>query len=320
LAEGEETLVKASEAEQQFAESKRLYAEGQYDKALAILARLDSEHPNEKHLLYPLALCYARLGRVNEAKLICDRLVTEFRDPKGAQLLALLGAKPSPAAPVAPPPAVAPATPMASAAPMAGLGIPGLQPIDLGDLNAPVVKYTPPPPEPAWKKWAVYGGVALGVLAGVVLVTFIATSVSSQVAGSDGQPVDLQARMMERLQAMEKGQVNYNAAYVLVSILGLLAYAGVLYGIVAHYDQLPYGETWQNLGHVALVTLGITVLQFVLLKLLGCCSIPISLIATILIIKKTYGLETMQVVVWYICCVVLGAVVGALQLLALIFM
>jgi hypothetical protein len=28
----------------------------------------------------------------------------------------------------------------------------------------------------------------------------------------------------------------------------------------------------------------------------------------------------MQVVVWYICCVVLGAVVGALQLLALIFM
>jgi thiol-disulfide isomerase/thioredoxin len=286
--------VKASEAEKLFAESKRLFAEGRLKEALEILTRLDSAHPNDRHLLYPLALCLARLGRVNEAKSVCERLVREFGDAKGAQLLAQLGA---PAAP-APAPAVAPAASMAVAAPAGGLGIPGLQAIDLGDLNAPVVKYTPPPEDPAWKKWLIYGGVGLGTVAAVVLVSILAAGLGSQSGDSGGEATGGFVKAVQKFAGMEGMTIENKGKFVLLVVISYLFYPCVLFGVVMTNGRLPYDETWRNIAHIAVASYALIILSRVLKFFLGRLGlIPILLL--IGVVKQTYELEKRHVFLWW---------------------
>lgn len=61
---------------------------GKYTEGLSILADIDRERPNVKGVLYPMAVCLEMTGRFEEALELCDRLVTEFDEPKGAVIKA----------------------------------------------------------------------------------------------------------------------------------------------------------------------------------------------------------------------------------------
>jgi outer membrane lipoprotein-sorting protein len=74
------------EATGKFKESETLYAQGQYDQALQVLKELDAAYPNQKNILYPMALCHASLGSNEEAAEVCDRLVNEFQDGRAQSL------------------------------------------------------------------------------------------------------------------------------------------------------------------------------------------------------------------------------------------
>lgn len=61
---------------------------GKYTEALSILTDIDEERPNVKGVLYPMAVCLEMLGRFDEALALCDRLTTEFDEPKAAVIKA----------------------------------------------------------------------------------------------------------------------------------------------------------------------------------------------------------------------------------------
>lgn len=78
---------------QKFQQASRLYMEKKYTEALAILDEVNRAFPNNKDILYARGRCLARLGRLDEARIICDQLTTVFSDPRGEQLKAKIAAE-----------------------------------------------------------------------------------------------------------------------------------------------------------------------------------------------------------------------------------
>ena len=74
------------EAQEQFQRAGELFRASEYGEALEILTQLDNHYPDSRRVLFPMALCLERLGRLSEAKAICSRLVTEFGYTKAANL------------------------------------------------------------------------------------------------------------------------------------------------------------------------------------------------------------------------------------------
>ncbi|MDX9974457.1 MAG: tetratricopeptide repeat protein [FCB group bacterium] len=294
--------MKASEAQRLFEESKRLFSEGRFGEALVILIQLDAEHPNDRHLLYPLALCMAKAGRTEEARNLCNRLIQEFNDPKAAELRRQL----------TPPPPAPPGSGIPGVT-MPDLGIPGLQPIDLGDLNAPVVKYTPPPPEPAWKSWLLYGGAVVGTLAVILLVTYAVLVIGEQAKQNPAADVP----MSERLENLQDPEQMTGVIWFIVGF-SLVMQPLLLFGFLTLYGKLPYDELWRNLGHVALVVWGLALFQFVAGKFLMCCGQLISIIITVVFVKRTYGLETGETILWFGSLILLN--IGTVALMIVIML
>ena len=79
-------MMESADPKQKYQQADRLYREKKYAEALAILDELDRTYPNTKNILYLRALCFAALGRVYEAGLLCNRLTKEFRDSRGEEL------------------------------------------------------------------------------------------------------------------------------------------------------------------------------------------------------------------------------------------
>jgi thioredoxin-like negative regulator of GroEL len=82
--------VKPGEASTKFKMSRRLYAERRFPEALALLEQLDAAFPDTKNVLYPHAMCLAALGRLHEARPLCERLVSKHADPRAQELLGLI--------------------------------------------------------------------------------------------------------------------------------------------------------------------------------------------------------------------------------------
>ncbi len=55
-----------------------------------MLVDLDRAFPNSKNVLFPMALCYERLGHPSEAGQLADRLLAQFQDPRAQALKARL--------------------------------------------------------------------------------------------------------------------------------------------------------------------------------------------------------------------------------------
>ncbi|MBN2310654.1 MAG: tetratricopeptide repeat protein [Candidatus Hydrogenedentes bacterium] len=217
--------MRSEEATEKFQATKRLFAEKRYPETLAILDELDAAFPNAKNILYPKALCLAKMRRLDEAEQICRQLIAGHRDPRAARLLKRIerkGRTPQPGGqgalpqmnvagpPVAPPAdelmlappgaanpmAVAPpgvADPMALGSPGAadpmGLDLPDLDsPLAMGppDLGAPL-SVAPPVPAAAGGK----GGSSskmLYIAVGVVGAILVLTAVVLVMGKGGEQP------------------------------------------------------------------------------------------------------------------------------------
>ncbi len=101
--------MNSREAKQQFKEADRLFRAGDCRAALTILAALDREYPGAKNVLYPMALCYARLGYEIEALQLCEQLIRQFRDRRAETLKRQLSEPTQPLAPAHAPAADTPA-------------------------------------------------------------------------------------------------------------------------------------------------------------------------------------------------------------------
>lgn len=81
-----------SGANKRFQRADDLFTEKRYREALALLDELDREFPGRKNILYPRALCLAKVGDFRKAREIAERLVEEFDDPRAERLLERMAA------------------------------------------------------------------------------------------------------------------------------------------------------------------------------------------------------------------------------------
>lgn len=79
------------EAKQRYDLAKTLHTSGKHAEALALLDEVIKAFPNQPNILYSRALCLKELGRIEEARSLCEQLDIVFGDPRGAQLRAELG-------------------------------------------------------------------------------------------------------------------------------------------------------------------------------------------------------------------------------------
>jgi len=79
--------VKNKDATKRFQQADRLFREGRYKEALYILNLLDESFPNDRHILWPKAMCLTKLGRRDDAIALLQRIVDEFDYPKAKDLL-----------------------------------------------------------------------------------------------------------------------------------------------------------------------------------------------------------------------------------------
>lgn len=76
------------EAREKFRKADQLFREKNFSAALVVLDELDKEFPDTKNVLYPRAMCLARVGRYDEALDLCRQLKVEFGDLRGEKLMA----------------------------------------------------------------------------------------------------------------------------------------------------------------------------------------------------------------------------------------
>ena len=78
--------MQAAEAKEQFAQAEKLYQDGQYANAFALLAELDKAYPRQKNIMLLRAYCLAGLYRAQDAVLLCDRILARFDCPEAHDL------------------------------------------------------------------------------------------------------------------------------------------------------------------------------------------------------------------------------------------
>ena len=87
------------EASEKFALAKELFTKKRFEDTLDILNELEAAFPNTKNIMFPKALCLAKLGRFDEAhELSADRpfdvdvyriLKRTLADPAGLRIVEL---------------------------------------------------------------------------------------------------------------------------------------------------------------------------------------------------------------------------------------
>lgn len=85
--------MKNKEATERFQEADTLYRAGDYAQALENLESINDAFPGERRILYPLARCYARMDRDEEALAICERLIDDFDFDKAVHLKKRIASK-----------------------------------------------------------------------------------------------------------------------------------------------------------------------------------------------------------------------------------
>ena len=81
-------MGKKTDAKEKFKHADQMFREKNFPAALETLDELDKEFPDTKNVLYPRAMCLARVGRFDEALDLCRQLKVEFGDPRGEKLMA----------------------------------------------------------------------------------------------------------------------------------------------------------------------------------------------------------------------------------------
>lgn len=78
-------------SQQRFAEAKRLYGEGNYEKALLHLRKLDKKHPDVFNIQHPILQCLQHLGKMNEIKSLLERMLEIHHEEKKQAKLKRVG-------------------------------------------------------------------------------------------------------------------------------------------------------------------------------------------------------------------------------------
>jgi tetratricopeptide (TPR) repeat protein len=74
-------------ANRKFDRAQLLFEQKRYAEALRLLGELEAAFPDNRRVLYPRALCLAKMRHYEEARALCVRLVDEHDDARGAKLL-----------------------------------------------------------------------------------------------------------------------------------------------------------------------------------------------------------------------------------------
>lgn len=78
-------------AEHNYRMALMFYRTERYEDAIAILDDLALEFPDSKHVLYALAKCFAKVGRYQEARALCQELTDKHQDERAQTLLERIG-------------------------------------------------------------------------------------------------------------------------------------------------------------------------------------------------------------------------------------
>lgn len=174
----------AKEARKKFELADELYRDGRYTEALTVLDKLDAAFPNAKNVMYPRAMCLAKLGRNKEAHEVCQKLKAVYNDPRADKLMQKLAGS---ARQPPPPPMFDPNMSNQAGAPAGGTafnpmdlnnigpieGAPaGGDPMGLGDMFAPKPGAAPPlVVDQGPNRKPLY--IGLGVAGGVLLLLLL---------------------------------------------------------------------------------------------------------------------------------------------------
>ena len=76
----------SGDARGKFKHAKDLFAQAEFERALSVLEDLNSAHPGDKNILFPMAMCLEKLGKLEDAKNICDSLIQKGQHEKASVL------------------------------------------------------------------------------------------------------------------------------------------------------------------------------------------------------------------------------------------
>ncbi|MEA3365955.1 MAG: tetratricopeptide repeat protein, partial [Candidatus Hydrogenedentes bacterium] len=78
-------------AEHNYRMALMFYRTERYEDAIAILDDLALEFPDSKHVVYTLTKCFFKVGRFQEARELCQELITKHNDERAVILLERIG-------------------------------------------------------------------------------------------------------------------------------------------------------------------------------------------------------------------------------------
>ena len=304
-------------AESHFKKADSLYRDGRYAEALDFLIELDEAFPNTRNVLFPLARCLRRVGRVDEALSICDDLITRCGDLRALQLREFIRKSHNPDTEETPTP---------------HYSIEGLnQDAHAGALDDLLLDAPQPPPvarlaveASSPKKWYVIGGIALAlVLALIVMLPVFIRLVSGAAQGrppavtgpvettgagasAELDPSVAHVQAEEHIAAASRIR---NQVFIVVFIGSFIGNIAVLFLALLVRQKLPYDSMSDNLLNVAFTGVGLAIVNSVL----PC----IGLIVSYVILRKVYSFEIVDYLIWLAMNVALGVI---LFVFAFVFM
>jgi hypothetical protein len=298
----------AAEANRKFKLADQMYREGRYGQALAVLDALDEEFPDTRRVMFPRAMCLARLQRYDDALTLCDEIIDRFQYARAEELKNSIQKE------------------------RAGAAVQG---VEIPDLNAPVIvtppaRTAPEPLEPDAKPWFLTPPVLIGA---TVLVCIVAASIAlfalrgehAQVAEervAEAPAVSVPSNESlgaadERggeedgsaVDEIREGYVDLAHAplkLVLVLLLNLVAGVAGLYVALMVCGKLPHDRFLPDLGIITGVTVVIGVESFVCALFCPCIGSFLGLTIAITILHKLFDLGFMDFLVLFVVNFLLG--------------
>jgi len=295
--------VDARTAESHFKQADSLYRDGRYAEALDYLIELDEAFPSTPNVLFPLARCLRRVGRVDEALAICDDLITRCGDLRALQLREFIRKSHNPETEETPTP---------------HYSIEGLnQDAHAGALDDLLLDAPPPPaprlqldePKSKTKYWII-GGVVFAVLllAFPIVMRMIngpppAPLPDPPVAVAESDAVE-QAVGAEAYGEPPVSQGALIGALAALIVLFLAANIASLYLTLMISGKLPHETVLDNL-----ISIGVMAVFICLLYMVPCFGFFI----TLYILYKTYDFGLIEFLTWIGMNVAVGFVVGIIS-------
>ena len=73
---------------ERYERAQEYFASGRVTAALHLLETIEQSYPNFVDVLYARALCLESLGRLREARVVCNKLINVFGDSRAGDLRA----------------------------------------------------------------------------------------------------------------------------------------------------------------------------------------------------------------------------------------